>query len=330
MKDNNSEDEKLDSIIDELMKELELNPSKEPPKSPTEPLEDGFWPYDPNKESFSEYEARRKQFYGKPLSNENVEQVVSFLSNKLYATEYVLDVVEAVKSMDYYDILVDFTKQEELDILKNHLDSDDNILLPDFELVGTTLQMRKYEPLELTFICTSGKIAVRDRLETSIPDAVAEMLGTKGTIKEMRHYAKYNQINSYVGNSCPTLYWSEEKQMLSVNAERKYHKVTYDGREYEELSKELVDNSFKEVGFVVTDTWGCCVMDAEEYKKVATYPDDKHVQFIDLPKGVYKVKHYYGIVKVPQEDRYNQAYTTYERIGDLDYKNLKRIEKTEE
>lgn len=165
---------------------------------------------------------------------------------------------------------------------------EDDYTLDDCTIDEDGIREKVYEPYTTIFE-TSGKIIVENDLREFFIEESFNVNATKGIIKTMDHYAKQGMLHGYVGNSCPTLFLSEDNGEILIGAE-------FDGdAECEEDENLLPDDSYKELAFVCTDLWWYSIVDLEDFKAKNPDVDLSGYEIVDIPKGRWELKHRYGV-----------------------------------
>jgi hypothetical protein len=258
---------------------------------------------DEQKESFLEFSSRRKPFTEKNVS--------SFCYSLKDFIQKVYKEVDWIKGMEFNDLLndkrykrevavefdFDTSNEDHMKILQDYLASDKNYSLADYEVVGTLVRAIDYKPLEIEFECTSGFIVAENDMrdmftEEEQKNCQYNVNATKGIIQTMEGYAKLGMLHGFVGNSCPSLYWSDVNNELHIG-------IAYEpcsDEDYNNDKRVFADKTLKEVGSICTDLWWYSIMDKDAFvAQGGTINVGYNQDVIEIPKGKYLLKHKYGI-----------------------------------
>lgn len=151
--------------------------------------------------------------------------------------------------------------------------------------------------------------------------------GPKWTINNIKLGLENGMIQGYVGNTCPTIGYSEEDQTMQIG---------FSKYEYENENGDYVRNmgTYKEIGHVVTDLWWYSIITEENLNKVGWEICDEDfviemnldprysyikkkgenaaisMQVGQIPAGKYRWKHFSGV----SSDTDNRPFATFKKI----------------
>jgi hypothetical protein len=260
------------------------------------------------KQALFDYTRENKQFTlsEKPINakefadwyNENESSLKSILESINEKSSTILDIKEYRHSYPELN-----WSHPEIKYFTDELFGEE---LPDFELKDGLIQLKQYDSVVIEWECKSGKIIVDDWFSGLSRDPYDKLYAnintTVGIIKTIHNFSEKGILHGFVGNSSPGLYWNSEKQILEIGTEIDW-----------EETEEPVNKSLREVGHVCTDLWWYSIMDYEEYKKRGGKDNDHWTNnIIEIPKGKYRLTHYYGVST--QEYHPNTAYAKLEKI----------------
>lgn len=158
---------------------------------------------------------------------------------------------------------------------------EDNMYIADFEVKDGYVQAIKYEPFTCEFT-TSGRIIVENDLRNFFKQARFDINTTKGIIETMDHYAKQGMLHGFVGNSCPGVYLHSDGY---INIGCDHNIETYE---------PIIPEGFKKLTSICTDLWWYSIVDVEVLKTKFGF-DEKKFNIVEIPKGIWKLTHKYGI-----------------------------------
>lgn len=178
----------------------------------------------------------------------------------------------------------------------------------------------RYYTIDIDF--PTGEVVYDD-----MPDRLSEVEGLRNRnfdvngIKGKRlcseHYAKYNMLHMFVGNTCPSVCFSYDTNQFMIGCN-----VSCDEDSGDEIDNPLFAG-FTDVGSICTDLWWTTLIDKSFYDKFITdLPAErdtkyykKNVNTFTIPPGKYRFTARYGMNAL---DYYTEdgVYITGERIGD--------------
>ena len=176
-----------------------------------------------------------------------------------------------------------------------YLESDANWAIPDYEVVGTKIQAKKYNNFTTTFFC-SGKVIVENDLREFFNDCDFNVCSKRGVIQTMEYYAIQGMLHGFVGNSCPTFFLNKEKTEIQVISSLN-----------KRIDKDVFLKQFEPWESVCTDLWWYSLVDYEKFKQITDYSDAKineEFTVLELPKGTWELEHMYGITPTGAGEAY--------------------------
>lgn len=160
---------------------------------------------------------------------------------------------------------------------------DNNEWLKDFEIADGVFRQIKYEPFTCKFK-TTGKIIVENDLRHFYEEKEFDVNSIKGIVQTIEHYSNQEMLHGFVGNSCPTLYISPDKDMIHVGAQ-------YDHKD----DKLILPEGYTELAWVCTDLWWYSIADYETFMKENPNACDEDFTIVEIPAGTWELEHKYGI-----------------------------------
>lgn len=183
----------------------------------------------------------------------------------------------------------------------------------DYIIENGFFQKKNYKPFTCIFE-TSGKIVVENDLRHFFEMNAEQTLGSIAQeILVMDNYSKQGMLHGYVGNSCPSLYYSEKLGQINIgygykkDAEGNYLEESVDG---EIMYIEDLPEDSKEIASICTDLWYYSIVDVKVLEKILNNLSEKvkndsklnkldldinSYNIIEIPAGKWELTHYYGI-----------------------------------
>ena len=210
--------------------------------------------------------------------------------NKLYL-KYLIKSFKYERPEDYSDKTVNkrriFKDNELISIINNQKDT----ILSKYYIENNVIKEKEYTPI-VTYFETDGLILVNDSLfdihgidpndlEKEYPNKSFYGNETIGLINTTKCYGEKNILHGFVGNSCPTLFYSKEEERIIIGVE-------YD----DEDNPILPNNSYKKLINICIDLWWYTILNYNDYKDKVNIDD---YQTVEITAGRWKLEHTYGI-----------------------------------
>lgn len=165
--------------------------------------------------------------------------------------------------------------------------NEDDLYFSDYECVDGIVKRKDYKPFTYLFK-TTGKIFIENDLRPEILEdkdyESFDINTTKGMIECSQFYADKGLLHGFVGNSCPTLYYSKEEETIIIGCPHD-----------EDYNPILPNDSYKKLANICTDLWWYSICDVT---RLPDYDYEVH----ELTPGTWQLEHYYGITKTGYHD----------------------------